>query len=261
MTWRFVTWNLDWWEKYPERMPRSVVLARLDAAVVALQEVKGSVAKALRSTHPGPAVFSQEVYAPASWRWMGCGLLLQASTRVIDSGVVPTLPKPQRSLWARVELPDGLEVTVVSWHTPNAAGDGREVKMQAYSAMSEWLAQAPRPLAIGADLNTWQDPVDLAAADPTHPFHDEHEFVGPNPKHGLLDAYRTVIEGDGTIEQMRASTWTGPLAVSYVLGDGAEHRMDRIFASPDLKPVAGGYDLESARQAGSDHALHWIDFE
>lgn len=122
--------------------------------------------------------------------------------------------------------------------------------MEAYAAMSEWLSDAPRPLVLGADLNTWQDPVDLVAADPTRPFHEERESVGPHPKHELVDAYRTVVEGDGTIDQMRASASTGPLAVSYVLEDGAEHRIDRIFASPDLMPIAGGYDFQTAPQGG-----------
>jgi hypothetical protein len=53
--------------------------------------------------------------------------------------VLSTLPKPQRSLWARLALPDGQVVTVVSWHTPNAAGDSRAVKMDAYQATTDWL--------------------------------------------------------------------------------------------------------------------------
>lgn len=258
--WRFLTWNLDWWQRRPERVPRASLLARYDADVVALQEVRGSVAKALRCAHPGPALFSQELHPPATWGWMGCGLLLREGTVVLDSGVLDTLPKPQRCVWARVVLPDAREVTVVSWHTPNAANDGREVKMAVYEAMSAWLERAPRPVVIGADLNTWHDPVDLAAADPADDFFHEHEFVGADRTHGLIDAYRAVLDRDGQLDRMRAAGHTGPLAASHILSNGAEHRMDRIFASPELVPSAGGYDLPGAEASGSDHAVHWIDF-
>lgn len=36
--------------------------------------------------------------------------------------------------------------------------------------------------------------------------------------------------------------------------------MDRIYASPELQPVGGMYDYQSAVSCGSDHALHWTDF-
>ncbi|MBL8775496.1 MAG: endonuclease/exonuclease/phosphatase family protein [Acidimicrobiales bacterium] len=225
-----------------------------------LQEVKGGVAKAVRAAHPGTCVFSQEVFEEATWGWMGCGVLLRRGAEILDCGVVGGLPKPQRSLWARVRRPDGQEVTAVSWHTPNAAGDGVAVKMAAYSSMSEWLASAPRPLVLGADLNTWRDPIDLIDPDPSDDFFEEHAFIGPTPSHGLVDAYRTVLEAGGELDRRRAEKHEGPLAVSHTLSSGASHRMDRIFSSPDLRPSAGGYEYAGAIEAGSDHALHWIDF-
>jgi endonuclease/exonuclease/phosphatase family metal-dependent hydrolase len=180
---------------------------------------------------------------------------------VVEAGLIGDLPKPQRGLWVRAAYPGRGEVTVVSWHTPNAAGDGREVKMAAYAAMSEWLRAASRPVVIGADLNTWVDPVELRVADPADPFFEEHAFVGVDPSHGLVDAYRSVLAADGELERLARERPDGPLAVSHVLGSGTQHRMDRIFASPDLIPRAGGYEHAAAVNAGSDHALHWIDFE
>jgi len=258
---RVVSWNLNWWNRRPERVTRASVIASHDADIVLLQEVSGSIAKSLRESHSGPSVFSQELHAGATWRWMGCALLVRDGGRIIASGVVAGLPKPQRGLWARVELPTGQTLSAVSWHTPNAAGDGRVTKMAAYKTMSEWLVSEAHPLLVGADLNTWVDPIDLAAPDRADGFYEEHEFVGPAPKHGLVDAYRTILERDGSLDAMRADDHVGPLAVSYRLKDGSEHRMDRIFASPDLVPISGGYDFVGAESAGSDHALHWIDFE
>lgn len=256
---RFATWNLDWWQRNPSLILRSDLLERYAADVVALQEVRGSVAKDLRARHSGPTLFSQELYPAASWRWMGCGLILRPGARVLDSGVMDSLPKPQRGIWATIEL--GVQrLTAASWHAPNVPGDGLAAKMAAYEAMSEWLSTAPAPVVLGADLNTWRDPIDPIVPDPLEPFYREHHFVGPDASHGLHDAYRVWLETSGQLEQVRALRPDGPLATSYVLSDGAEHRMDRIYASEELQPIGGGYDYEAAVRCGSDHAFHWIDF-
>jgi len=149
-TWRFMTWNLDWWRRHDQRVPRTALLTEQAATVVALQEVSGEVAKTLRAHHPGEALFSQELHPGANWRWMGCGLLLPPQATVLDRGVVRSLPKPQRGIYAVVQLPGQQPMTFVSWHTPNAAGDGREVKMRAYAAMTKWLAAATTPAVLGA---------------------------------------------------------------------------------------------------------------
>lgn len=256
---RFATWNLDWWQRNPERVPRQELLDQCNADVVALQEVRGSVARQLRSRHPGPSLFSQELHLGATWSWMGCGLLLRVGTTVLDSGVIATLPKPQRGLWALIAVA-GRRLTVVSWHAPNIPGDGLATKMSAFEAMSQWISTAPAPVVLGADLNSWRDPIDPLAADPLDRFYQEHQFVGPDAPHGLRDVYRTVINADGRIDELRSLRPEGPLATSYVLSDGSQHRMDRIYALPELQPVGGDYDYESAVRCGSDHALHWIDF-
>ena len=257
--WRFVTWNVDWWRRRPQQVPRADFIAGFDADVVALQELSGAEAKVLRRSHRGPSIFSHEEYEPATWGWMGCGLLLRDGVEVLHQGVVLGLPKPQRSLWARIRMPGDDEVTVVSWHAPNAAGDGVGVKMAAYRAMSAWLAEQG-PVVLGADLNTWSDRLDLQAPVEGDPFFHEHAFVGVNPAHGLLDAYRCVRAADGQMDGLRADRPEGPLAVSHVLDGGAEHRMDRVYCSDSLVPMAAGYELEASYRAGSDHALHWVDF-
>ncbi len=102
-----MTWNLDWWQRNPEREPRAELIRRSDADAVALQEVKGGVAKQLRNDHDGPSVFSQELHAAASWRWMGCGMLQAAGSRLVDAGLIDDLPKPQRGCGCAPHLPVG----------------------------------------------------------------------------------------------------------------------------------------------------------
>jgi endonuclease/exonuclease/phosphatase family metal-dependent hydrolase len=258
-TWRFATWNLDHRHRNPRRRSPWHLIRDARADVVALQEVQGREIELIRREHSGPSLFTQELYESANLRWIGSGLLLTEGAEVLEAGVFPELPKPQRGVWAQVELPDHGQITAVSWHTPNAAGDGRRTKMAAYRAMSEWLVKAPHPLVLGADLNTWHDPVDLGTAEPGDAYFDEHEFVGLDPRHGLVDAYRAVLERQGRLEGLRASA--PPLAVSHVLSSGVGHRMDRIFVSADLVPLDGDYWHADAVEAGSDHALHWIELE
>jgi exonuclease III len=201
--WRFGTWNLDWWGRNRAVVPPEELLEKVNADILALQEVPGSVAKRLTQWWLGEAIFSQALHAEASWRWMGCGLLLRPGIDMLEKGVVATLPKPQRSVWARVVLPGTGHLTVVSWHTPNRAGDGLQVKMAAYAAMAEWLSAAQRPIVVGADLNTWYDPVDLDIPDSADDYYEEHAFLGADPMHGLVDAYRTVLEVDGELARLR----------------------------------------------------------
>lgn len=92
--WRVATWNLDWWARNPRRKLPWELICEAKADVFALQEVRGSEIRTLREHHTGISIFSQEVYPPATLRWMGCGLLLPAGTDVLDVGVIDELPKP-----------------------------------------------------------------------------------------------------------------------------------------------------------------------
>jgi hypothetical protein len=151
-------------------------------------------------------------------------------------------------------------LTAISWHAPNVPGDGLAAKMAAFEAMAAFITAAPTPVILGADLNTWRDSVDSPPIDPLDGFYREHVFVDPGAAHGLHDAYRMLLTSDGRLDKLRSVRPGGPLATSYVLSDGSEHRMDRIYASSELQPVDGGYDYAGAVQCGSDHALHWMDF-
>ncbi len=86
----------------------------------------------------------------------------------------------------------------MSWHAPNAAGDGAVVKMAAYGSMSSWL-RGRDTVVLGADLNTWRDPVDLLPAEPGKEYEAEHAFVGPQFEHRRRDAYREVLAERGEL--------------------------------------------------------------
>lgn len=259
---RVATWNLDWWQRDSAQTDRLELLDAYVDGVLLLQELRGHTVTALRDW-PGPATFSIDLHPEATGRWMSNAVLLPAGAQVHDAGLVEDLPRSQRGMWVRATIKGvATPIVFVSWHCENAAGgpEKQRRKMQAYRAMSTWLASAARPTVLGADLNTWRDPVDLVRAAPGDPYRDEHAFVGPEPEHGLVDAYRQVLAHTGEFDDLRLSMPDGPLATSYELDDGTPHRFDRLFLSTDLVVHRAAYELAAARDAGSDHALHWADF-
>jgi len=155
---------VDWFGRHrPTRTRTELLTPHLDG-VVAFQELGPKIIPELRMLWGDRLILSTDVYDRAHPGWMACGIGTPAGSRVLATGVLSTLPKPQRSLWARLALPDGQVVTVVSWHTPNAAGDSRAVKMDAYQAMTDWLHDSHperdrHPVVLSADLNTWHDPI------------------------------------------------------------------------------------------------------
>ncbi|MDQ3571467.1 MAG: endonuclease/exonuclease/phosphatase family protein [Actinomycetota bacterium] len=260
-SWRFATWNLDVHQRNPRLASPWDLIASTSAEVFAIQELKGSDIEVLRDKHPGESLFSLDYRPDSNRTWSSCALLLPKDAEVLDVGVVPGLPRVQRSLWARVELPGIGQMTVVSWHAEHGAGaEGRVRKPVAFRAMSAWLVEAPRPLALGADVNSWSDRVDLVKPEPDDSNYEEHAFVGLDPAHGLVDAYRAVLERRGEFDALRESAPEGPLAVSHVLPSGSTRR-DRVYVSPGLTPIDGAYVFDEAKQAGSDHALHWVELD
>lgn len=259
--WRFLTWNLDYRQRHPQQMPRLQYLASLHPTIAALQEVPGHLVDTLADTWGPRAVLAQKQNQDPNRRYIGSALLLSDGATVLDAGLIPELPQPRRGVWARVRLPDGSEVTAASWHAPYTDRTGITRKTTAYEAVTDWCRHAPRPLVLGADLNTWRDTVQLLPALPGEKHEAEHAFVGPEPRHGLVDAHRTVLHARGALHQLEQTQPDGPLAVSYELRSGAGQRMDRIFADPTLRPSDSSYEpLDRARAAGSDHAPHWVDF-
>ncbi len=258
---RVVTWNVDWWQRLSAQANRLPAVLDQPEAVWLLQELRNSAMRLLEESWPGEVVLSVDVWPAGKRSWSSTAVLLPAGPDVVDAGCVKDLPRPQRGLWVAATTPSLGDVTFVSWHGENAAGGdaSRRRKMSGYAAMDRWLASRGGTIVLGADLNSWRDPVDLVPTEPGHPFFEEHRFVGPEPAHGLVDAHRRALGSDGRLDTLRTTRPEGPLNVSYVLSNGIGHRMDRIYTTPDLGVSGTGYDLDEGRRYGSDHALHHAD--
>ena len=64
-----------------------------------------------------------------------------------DGALIPEMPKPGRGVVALASR--GKEsVSVISWHAPNAAGEGPPTKMAGYTAVINAINDALAPLGV-----------------------------------------------------------------------------------------------------------------
>lgn len=274
---RFVTWNLNVFTS-GRTADKVAVLQRLDADVVALQELSRRAADQLRDAFPGATLL--EGLARSDWSGRnanGAGLLIRDATGIdttfppVDTwigvdGPDDAVPPPQ-SLVAAVVRWDGLEVAVASAHPPNAAGRGAERdwrvarKLRTYSAIEQW-ATGRDPVLVGLDANAWID----TACSPFEPpiFDDDPQraimefFLQQPSRHGLRDACRVWLDDHpDELVAIRARRPKGPLATTYVRGGNypVPDRFDVVMISPSIQVDAIEHGYEDALAAGSDHGF------
>ena len=199
------------------------------------------------------------------------GAMIAARWPLGGIAVIEQLPRPERGLTATVVV-GGRELALVSWGTPNAAGEGFPAKMGAYRHMSDWLSTLAGPAIVGVDTNSRFDPPD---ADTTVGCDElraaEHAFLGRDASHGLLDVYRALIDADPHRRRLLADLRPdGPLATTFIRRPHYEprriargfdagrnfglDRMDRIFVSTQVTPLACEHLYHEAVDLGGDHA-------
>jgi len=186
--------------------------------------------------------------------------------------------RPERGVAATIARGHA-RTRLIGWQAPYAAGrtslEKRRnplIKRHGYEHLLQRLDAEPRPVIVAMDGNNWGDslapsPVISAVGDP---WHVEHHFHGPEPQHGLIDSLREIKRRD---PNQHAYLGDSPLAVTKITPRAGQHRMDRIYVSPDLfvedagvtysdpagqvSDAAGGLVDLRRPTAGSDHALVW----
>lgn len=206
------------------------------------------------------------------------GAMIASRWELSDVSVLEELPRPERGLSARVSHPEG-SLQVFSWGTPNAAGDTRPVKQAAYRIMNNHLRTLSGPVVVGVDTNTWGDPPTPESQGPIDPdWADEHQFIARGADHGLTDVYRELVDRDPhraqLLQHLRPA---GPLDPTFIRrphgrsraiarGTGAGEafgldRMDRVYVSSSIVPLACEHLYHEAIDAGGDHAAVVADLE
>jgi hypothetical protein len=253
----------------PRRPP---LIERIDADVVLLLGVSRASGAAWSERWKGRyhVVTGLQLARPSS-QSQPHGAMIASRWPLRDVHVVDELPKSERGLIVRTEHPRG-PVTLVGWGTPNAAGEGRAVKEAAYGLMTQRLTQLTGPVIAGVDTNAWEDPP-LPGTDDDRGglIPSQVEFAGREPRHDLRDVYRVLVDRDEHRRRLLADLRPyGPLATTFIrrphgrpLGiaagiEAAERfgldRMDRIYVSREVEPLACEHLYHEARDAGGDHA-------
>ena len=250
------TWNLKF-NSTPDRTLSYLQHARWDIAC--LQEVSGSASRVLErgedwTVVDGLTLGSQEL---SSWkRPHATAIVARNGWSLEDPGVVADIPTPGRGVKALARRDDDV-LSVISWHAPNAAGEGVDTKMAGYRAVIAAIGATAGPLVVGLDSNHWSPSTDLDLVDhdPESPFAAENQFFSGDPQHRLRDALNVYLrENPDAYEKLIARRPNGPLEVTYKRGHSLD-RFDYIMVSDDFHVDDIAHDFEGAREAGSDHGL------
>jgi hypothetical protein len=250
------TWNLKF-NSTPDRTLSYLEHARWDIAC--LQEVSRSASALLEQREDwtvvhGLKLASQEL---SSWkRPHATAIVARNGWRLENSGVVADTPTPGRGVRALARRDDDV-LSVISWHAPNAAGEGVETKMAGYRAVVTAIGATAGPLVVGLDSNHWSlsTDLDLIDYDADSPFAVENQFFSGDPQHRLRDALIVYLrENRDAYEKLLNCRPNGPLEVTYKRGDLLD-RFDYIMVSDDFDVDEISHDFEGAREPGSDHGL------
>lgn len=255
---RFASWNLNG-RKRPSG--HATLLRSLRCDLAALQEVTVAHHEAMVASGLFDwAAFSLDrrpaVQGEGGHRRLGCALYGRAPLRLRGFELIPSLPFPEKALAAAVSFHD-CELTCCSFHVPPGASHGR-LKVDTMRELAAYLARKPSRTIVGIDGNTpkrerwnieenewWRD--------------GESLLLGPQPRHGLQDAFRLVLAREPAYRRfLQRCSPEGPLDVSFVRGHGsrsARCRYDFIYVTPDIEPLFVQYRYSDALLAGSDHAI------
>ena len=260
---RLITWNVA--RRVEALAAQAAALGEREPDVIALQEISirtlplweaacavlglGSVACTLRDAEPGRQ--------PAGRRRTGVLLAAREPLEPLP-GLLP-VPWPETALAARVH---GIELHTI--HVPNAANGA--VKPQTLAAVRTGLAARSGACVLCGDLNTprrehpdgsvWSFARDgRGRLRPERAgFWDEAELgVVPGlAEHGFTDAFRA-LKGYAA----REPSWT----FGRISGHGGGWRLDHVFCSAELEPVACAYHHDWRDAGLSDHSALEAELE
>jgi exonuclease III len=253
---RLITWNVA--RRVEALAAQAAALGAREPDVIALQEVTArtlplweAACATIGLPHVGCTLRDADPRrAPAARRRTGVLLAARSPLEPVP-GLLP-VPWPETALAARV---DGIEIHTV--HVPNAANG--EIKPQTLAAVRAGLAERSGPRVLCGDLNTprrehpdgtvWSFARDGRGRlrEERAGFWDGSELgVVPGLSElGFADAFRAI---NGYAE--RSPSWT----FRRISGHGGGWRLDHIFCSGELTPVASIYHHEWRETGLSDHS-------
>lgn len=186
----------------------------------------------------------------------GVAIVARHGWHLVDPSAIVGTPKPGRGVHARARRGDKA-VSVISWHAPNAAGEGVKTKMAGYQALIVATGAIDGPLVVGFDSNHWSLGTDLQLGgyDAASPCSVKNQFFSATPQHRLRDALLVHLrQSPEFYERLLQQRPNGPLEVTYKRGATLD-RFDYIMVSDELDVDDISHDFDGACKAGSDHGL------
>jgi hypothetical protein len=244
---------IDWNVNGAVRQDQPDLLAQLQWDVALLQEVTRATWEAFRNLgNEGVVAFDHLPPLADGGPRYACAIVVNERARLVDAGVLESMPSPERALTATAQL-DALILDLCSWAAPPGVSWGDAGKGRQVSRFAAWLRDRTRPVVVGIDRNTpkWERS-NLAADEWWNKW--EPLLYGPERVHDLRDAWRDVLDRDPQrMASVLAERPEGPLAVTHVRR-GIECRYDAIYVSPEFEVIEVEHLCDEAREAGSDHA-------
>ena len=260
-TLRVLTWNVA--RRTSRLVEQATALGARDLDVLALQEVTAqslplwqAACRTLGFVHVASSLErADSARAPAARRHTG--VLVASRTSLTEAATQLAVPWPETALGMATETTRG-PVEIHCVHVPNAANGW--VKVRTLQAIREGLEAAPPgPRVLCGDLNTPRR--ELADGKVVSFGRDsrgrlrrergeewDHAELGVVPglrDLGYRDAFRTL---HGYRERSPSWTWR------QIAGHDGGWRLDHLFASADLRPLAAHYHHAWRDDGLSDHA-------
>lgn len=166
---RVMSWNL----RFPGRK-RAAKLAGHVAAlkwdVCLLQEVTQRAKEALKvEVAPSGCAFGIDWLSGSPRRAHGAAILTRGDFVIAKAETIKELPSHERGVSAAIRGSRGIGLNAVSWHAPNAAGQGVRFKMAGYAGIIAHLERLKGPVILGFDSNHWNLDTALAPNPPPEP--------------------------------------------------------------------------------------------
>ena len=263
---RVITWNVA--RRVSVLHEQAAALAIRNPDAVALQEVTERTLPLWRAalrTVGLPHVRctleqADPAREPASRR--RTGVLVAASAPLGEAAAALPVPWGETSLEAQVEH---LDVEICCVHVPNAANGW--VKVETLAAIRSGLAAAPAGARVlCGDLNT---PRRESPDGEVISFgRDSNGRLRPERGHDWDAAELGVVPGLGELGYRDAFRWLHGYASREpswtwrrIAGHSGGWRLDHLFASPELEPVACRYHHDWRERGLSDHSALEADLE
>ena len=257
---------------------RLPLLERVDADVLLLLGVSRKSGRSWTERWTGRYHCATGLQLATSPQKQPHGAMIASRWPLQQAEPITELARPERGLIATTDL-DGRPLTLISWGTPNAAGEGYPTKMAAYRHMTSLLVAVGHATILGLDTTSRYDPPDPGVPEqPDEIRAEEHAFLRRDAAHRLRDVHRSLIDRDRPGQRLLADLRPdGPLATTFIRRpygsprgiargfaagrDVGLDRMEGLFVSSELEPLACEHLYHEALDSGGDHAAVIADLE